>query len=109
MNWLAAHWTHILAGLGTAAGIIFQLIQWAIQDKDYPAWALANPRKAAMIRLLGALGPQFLPALQASVDLKRGTLSPGSVAAAKTLAVSSSTPLIAPPPLIQTPPKDPTP
>jgi hypothetical protein len=100
--WLAAHWTHILAGLGTAAGIAFQLIQFAIQDKDYPAWALANPRRAALIRLLGALGPQFLPAVQAAVDLKRGDLSPGSLASAKTLAVSSSTPLISPPA-----PKDP--
>lgn len=99
--YLTEHHAQIVYTAGGLLAALNVIITLALRFRpltDWVALAERSPRIAALVRLMGALGIQPVPALQALIDFIRGSASPGTVAAAKTLAVSSSAPLIAPPP-----------
>ena len=64
--------------------------------QNWLEFAEKNPRVAAFVRLLGALGIQPLSILQALLDILRGTASKGTLASAKSLQVSVASPVISP-------------
>ncbi len=95
---------------GALLAILNVVITMALRIEPLQDWvsvAEKSPRIAAFVRLLGASGIQPVPVLQALIDLIRGQASPGTLASAKTLQVSSSKPLISPP--APPAPKDPKP
>lgn len=99
LEYLKAHHAAIAytgGGILAALNIVITYMLKIESLQDWVAVAEKNPRIAALVRLLGAVGIQPIPVLQALIDLIRGTASPGTLASAKTLAVSSSTPIIAP-------------
>lgn len=100
LAWYASHHAEVHEIIGLTFLLINGLVTLMLRIQPLTNWvavAERSPRIAALVRLLGALGIQPVQILQALVDLLRGTASPGTLASAKTLQVSSSKPLIAPP------------
>jgi hypothetical protein len=107
--WFVAHKHEIVYGVGAFVTALNLVITFMLRLAPLTSWvavAERSPRVAAFVRLMGALGIQPLPVIQALIDLIRGTASPGTLASAKTLQVSSAKPLIAPA-SAGTPPKAP--
>jgi len=90
-------------------GLITLLLRLNPNLSDWVTVAEKNPRVAALVRLLGALGIQPVQGLQAFIDFVRGHASPGTLASAKTLQVSSSKPVFSPSPPKEAPPQEPPP
>ncbi len=63
---------------------------------DWVTLAEKNPRLASLARLLSAIGINPVSAVQALVDLLRGSVSPGTKAELRAALVSASSPVIAP-------------
>jgi hypothetical protein len=102
LEFFRAHHAEIVYSAGLALAALNVAITFALRFAPLTTWvtiAEKSPRVAALVRLMGALGIQPVPVLQALIDLIRGNASPGTLASAKTLDVSSSKPLIAPPAL----------
>jgi hypothetical protein len=96
-----AHAAAIHLAVPIVCGALYTVIQVMLRLAPLASWvaiAEKSPRVASFVRLLGALGIQPLPALQALIDMLRGQASPGTVASAAALEVSSAKPLISPPP-----------
>ena len=92
------------AQIAYSIGVMFMVANFAIKFllylhplTDWVTIAEENPRVAALVRLMGALGIQPIAVLQALVDFVRGHASPGTMAFAKSFATSASAPLISPP------------
>lgn len=95
----AAHHAEVHEVLALVFLLVNGLITIMLRLAPLTSWvaiAEKNPRIAAIVRLLGAVGIQPVQILQSLIDLLRGTASPGTLASAKTLQVTSSAPLIAP-------------
>jgi hypothetical protein len=100
---IALHHVQIVYLGGLTLATLNTIIQVALRLQPLADWvAVAErwPRVAALVRVLGAIGIQPIPVLQALIDLLKGTASRGTLSSAKTLAVSSSAPLFD-----KTPPK----
>jgi len=93
--YIVLHW-HLITLASVLAAINF-LIKWMLilhPVADWVALAEKNPRLASLARLMLALGINPVSAVQALVDLLRGTASPGLKASVKSAVVSASAPLI---------------
>jgi hypothetical protein len=109
--------TYLIAHPEVIVGAFFGVLNAIITFLLYLNPSLANwvsiaeksPRIASLVRLLGALGIQPIQALQAIIDFVRGHASPGTLASAKNLQVSSSRPLISPASPSPPPPPPPPP
>jgi hypothetical protein len=99
-HWYVAHRAEvheIIAGVLLVLNVVVTFMLRLAPLTNWVNVAEKSPRLAAVVRLLGALGIQPVQLVQALVDLLRGSVSPGTLASAKTLQISSSAPLIAPP------------
>lgn len=97
--WIAAHHGAIVE----AGALFFLVANGAIKIAlylhplaDWVTIAERNPRVAALVRLMSAMGLSPVAILQALVDFVRGHASPGTRAFTRAFAVSASKPLISP-------------
>jgi hypothetical protein len=100
LKFVRDHHAQIAYSATTALAALNLVITFALRIMPLDGWVVfaeRNPRVAALVRLLGALGIMPVPVLQALLDIIRGTASPGTTAAAKALSVSSSKPVFSPP------------